>query len=100
MAGGSASGVFPPAARSPVVRSRSSTTIGGWGTQRAKKNSTGRKKFPPTARRGGGRGGAMPFPANGRRTWRLKARTSNTGARGNYFHTWLGRRGGETGCRR
>jgi hypothetical protein len=27
--GGSASGVFPPAARSPAVRSRSSTTIRG-----------------------------------------------------------------------
>jgi hypothetical protein len=99
-AGSSASGVFPLAARSPAVKGRSSTTRRRGKARWARWGSYDRREIQPTARRSGGRGGATPFPMNGRRTRRSNARTSITGTREDDFHTWLGRRGGETGCRR
>jgi hypothetical protein len=99
-AGSPASGAFPPAARSPAVKGRSSTTRRKRKTRWARRGSSDRKEIRPTARRGGGRDGATPFPVNGRRTQRSNARTSITGARESDFHTWFGREDGETACRR
>jgi hypothetical protein len=100
MAGGSASGVFPPAARSPAARGRSSTTRGTRQAQRARRDPTDKGDIRPATRRGGGRGGATPFPANGRRTRGSSARMSTTGTWGSDSLTWIGRRSGEAGCRR
>jgi hypothetical protein len=68
--------------------------LGQGGTQKTK------GKNRPATRRGGGRGGTTPFPANGRRTRGFSARVSTTGMWGSDSLTWIGRRSGEAGGRR
>jgi hypothetical protein len=99
-AGGSASRAFSPAARSPAVRGRSSTTRGKRQAHRARRDPTDKGEIRPATRRGGGRGGATPFPASGRRTRGSSARMSTTEMWGSDSLTWIGRRSGEAGCRR
>jgi hypothetical protein len=100
MAGRSASGEFPPAARSPARKDRSSMISGRRGTHWTKRGSTDRGATVPTARRGGGRGGTPSFPGKGRRTRGSSARTSTSKVWGVDFRTWFGRRGDDADCRR
>jgi hypothetical protein len=49
---------------------------------------------------GGGRGGASPFPAMGRRTRAKEGRMSTSGPPGSGLSTWWSGRPGGRGCRR
>jgi hypothetical protein len=72
-------GMFSLAARSPAGRGRLGMTYETQGTIRGRRCSMGGGGTLPAERRGGGRGGASPFPVKDRRTWGSKARTSTKG---------------------
>jgi hypothetical protein len=91
---------FSPAARSPAGESWPGMVYKVQGRDWEGWCSTGNRGTRPATERCGGRGGAMPFPAKGRRTRGFNTRMSINGTWGGDFHTWIGRRGDDAGCRR
>jgi hypothetical protein len=83
-------GAFSPAARSPAGRGRLGTSYGTQGTVWEGRCTMGDGGSRPATRRCGGRCGASPFPAKGRRTWGSKARTSTRRSWGCDSRTWIG----------
>jgi hypothetical protein len=91
---------FPPAARIPAKGRGPNTIYRASGKHKTKKHRVDSRGTERPTYGGGGRGGASPFPAMGRRTRANKGRMSTSGSPGNCLSTWTGQRPSERSCRR